>query len=165
MRLGDECLEKEDCQGAFGYYTQVLRLKLNNEDAYFYRGKARYELGDKQGAIDDYNQAIKFNPNYALAYAGRGFTRNELGDKQGAIEDYNQAIKFNPNYALAYYNRGFVRKRMFEKWYSVIFITLLPPLVPPCKGLVGGAGNKRDLKGRLGRRADSPREFTLSTLM
>ncbi|WP_217355187.1 HNH endonuclease [Aphanizomenon sp. UHCC 0183] len=25
-------------------------------------------------------------------------------------------------------------KRMFEKWYSVIFITLLPPLVPPCKG-------------------------------
>jgi hypothetical protein len=22
-------------------------------------------------------------------------------------------------------------KRMFEKWYSVIFITLLPPLVPP----------------------------------
>jgi hypothetical protein len=24
-------------------------------------------------------------------------------------------------------------KRMFEKWYSVIFITLLPPLVPPCK--------------------------------
>jgi hypothetical protein len=25
-------------------------------------------------------------------------------------------------------------KRVFEKWYSVIFITLLPPLVPPCKG-------------------------------
>jgi 5-methylcytosine-specific restriction endonuclease McrA len=25
--------------------------------------------------------------------------------------------------------------------------------------------DKRDLKGRLGRRADSPREFTLSTLM
>ena len=115
MRLGDECLEKEDCQGAFGYYTQVLRLKLNNEDAYFYRGKARYELGDKQGAIDDYNLAIKFNPNYALAYAGRGFTRNELGDKQGAIEDYNQAIKFHPNYALAYYNRGFVRYALGDK--------------------------------------------------
>jgi hypothetical protein len=28
-----------------------------------------------------------------------------------------------------------------------------------------GAGHKRDLKGRLERRADSPREFTLSTLM
>ncbi|AFW96879.1 hypothetical protein ANA_C20441 [Anabaena sp. 90] len=25
-------------------------------------------------------------------------------------------------------------KRMFEKWYSVIFITLLPPLVPPLQG-------------------------------
>jgi len=29
---------------------------------------------------------------------------------------------------------GKTGKRMFEKWYSVIFITLLPPLVPPCKG-------------------------------
>ena len=27
-----------------------------------------------------------------------------------------------------------VSKRMFEKWYSVIFITLLPPLVPPLQG-------------------------------
>jgi putative transposase len=27
-----------------------------------------------------------------------------------------------------------VAQRMFEKWYSVIFITLLPPLVPPLQG-------------------------------
>ena len=55
MRLGNECIEKEDYQNAFGYYTQVLQLKPNNEDAYFYRAKARYYLGDKQGAIEDLN--------------------------------------------------------------------------------------------------------------
>jgi tetratricopeptide (TPR) repeat protein len=115
IRLGDECLKKEDYQGAFDYYTQVLQLKPNNESAYFNRGLALYDLGDKQGAIEDYNLAIKFNPNYALAYGNRGVVRNELGDKQGAIDDYNLAIKFNPNYALAYYKRGIVRYYLGDK--------------------------------------------------
>ncbi|WP_165790172.1 tetratricopeptide repeat protein [Cuspidothrix issatschenkoi] len=102
MRLGDECRKKKDYQGASDYYTQVLQLKPNNEDAYFNRGFARSELGDKQGAIEDYTQAIKINPNYVNAYNNRGVARSKLGDKQGAIEDYTQAIKINPNCVDAY---------------------------------------------------------------
>jgi tetratricopeptide (TPR) repeat protein len=115
MRLGYECLEKKDYQGAFGYYTQVLQLKPNNESAYFNRGLTRDYLGDKPGAIDDYNQAIKFIPNYADAYYNRGCARSELGDKQGAIDDYNLAIKFNPNYVDAYLNRGNARYQLGDK--------------------------------------------------
>ena len=115
MHLGDECLEKEDYQNAFGYYTQVLQLKPNYADAYNKRGSARYYLGDKQAAIDDYNLAIKINPNYAKAYYNRGIVRYELGDKQGAIDDYTQAIKINPNDADAYYNRGNVRNELGDK--------------------------------------------------
>jgi tetratricopeptide (TPR) repeat protein len=115
MRLGDECIEKEDYQGAITYYTQVLQLKPNKEDAYFYRGLARYYLEDKQGAIEDYTQAIKIDPNYALAYNSRGNARYALGDKPGAIDDYNLAIKFNPNYVDAYNNRGFVRYALGDK--------------------------------------------------
>jgi len=91
MRLGYECLEKEDYQGAFGYYTQVLQLKPNNEDAYFYRGKARYKLGDKQGAIDDYTQATKIHPNDADGYYNRGGQHLFLGNRQSAIDDYQKA--------------------------------------------------------------------------
>ncbi|MEA5549489.1 tetratricopeptide repeat protein [Anabaena cylindrica UHCC 0172] len=109
IRLGNECLEKEDYQDAFGYYTQVLQLRPNNEDAYFYRGKARYYLGDKQGAIEDLTQAIKIDPNFASAYFNRGVARSKLGDKQGAIDNYTQAIKIDPNYANAYHNRGVAR--------------------------------------------------------
>jgi len=117
MLLGDECFKKKEYQNAIGYYTQVLQLKPNNEDAYFNRATARYYLGDKQGAIEDFNLAIKINPNYAQAYYKRGVVRSELGDKQGAIDDYTQAIKFNPNDALAYayYNRGIVRKQLGDK--------------------------------------------------
>ncbi|MBD2294419.1 tetratricopeptide repeat protein [Anabaena sphaerica FACHB-251] len=99
MRLGNECLEKEDYHNAITYYTQVLQLKPNNKDAYFYRGLARYYLGDKQGAIEDWTQAIKIDPNLALAYFIRGNARDDLADKQGAIEDYTQAIKIDPNKA------------------------------------------------------------------
>ena len=115
MRLGNECYDKEDYQGAIAYYTQVLQLKPNNEDAYFYRGLARNVLGDKQGAIEDYTQAIKIDPNYFKAYLIRGNARYELGDKQGAIDDYTQAIKINPNYVQAYFNRGLVRSKLGDK--------------------------------------------------
>ncbi|MBE9232902.1 tetratricopeptide repeat protein [Cuspidothrix issatschenkoi LEGE 03284] len=57
MRLGKECYEKEDYQGAIVYYTQVLELKPNNAYAYDNRGVARSELGDKQGAIKDFQTA------------------------------------------------------------------------------------------------------------
>ncbi|QEI40338.1 Photosystem I assembly protein Ycf3 [Dolichospermum sp. UHCC 0315A] len=116
MRLGYECLEKKDYQGAFGYYTQVLQLKPNNESAYFNRGLTRDYLGDKQGAIDDFTQAIRIDPNYALAYTSRGNARGDhLGDKPGAIDDYTQAIKIDPNYVNAYSNRGIVRYALGDK--------------------------------------------------
>ncbi|MBD2691011.1 tetratricopeptide repeat protein [Anabaena catenula] len=115
MRLGDECLEKEDYQGAFGYYTQVLQLKPNNEDAYYNRGEARYYLEDKQGAIDDYTQAIKIYPNCVDSYLNRGYVRSALGDKQGAIDDYTQAINIDPNCASAYHNRGIASSELEDK--------------------------------------------------
>jgi tetratricopeptide (TPR) repeat protein len=91
IRFGDEFIEKEDYQGAFRYYTQVLQLKPNNAYAYNVRGLARYKLGDKQGAIEDCTEAIKIDPNYANSYYGRGIVRSELGDKQGAIKDFQTA--------------------------------------------------------------------------
>ena len=115
MCLGYECLQKEDYQNAIAYYTQVLQLKPNNEDAYFRRGFVRSKLGDKQGAIEDYTQAIKINPNCVDAYYYRAFARSELGDKQGAIDDYTQAIKIDHNFAIAYYHRAFARSELGDK--------------------------------------------------
>ncbi|QJB45435.1 tetratricopeptide repeat protein [Dolichospermum flos-aquae] len=115
MRLGYECLKKEDYQDAFGYYTQVLQLKPNNEDAYFNRGIVRSALGDKQGAIDDYTQAINIDPNYVNAYLNRGLAHYYLGDNQGAIDDYTQAINIDPNYFKAYLNRGVIRDDLGDK--------------------------------------------------
>ncbi|MBD2135375.1 tetratricopeptide repeat protein, partial [Sphaerospermopsis sp. FACHB-1094] len=147
MRLGYECLEKEDYQNAFGYYTQVLQLKPNNEDAYFNRGLTRNELGDKQGAIDDYNLAIKINPNLAQAYNNRGGVRSELGDKQGAIDDYNLAIKINPNLAQAYNNRGGVRSELGDKQGAIDDYNLAIKINP---NLAQAYNNRGGVRSELG---------------
>ena len=132
MRLGDECLEKEDCQGAFDYYTQVLQLKPNNESAYYSRAESRYYLGDKQGAIEDLNQAININPNLANAYYNRSVFRYDLGDKQGAIEDLNQAINIDTNYFQAYYNRGVARYDLGDKQGAIDDYTQAINIDPNC---------------------------------
>jgi tetratricopeptide (TPR) repeat protein len=51
MRLGDECLEKEDYQGAFGYYN---------------------------GAFGYYTQVLQLNPNHANSYNGRAYCHYKL---------------------------------------------------------------------------------------
>ncbi|MFN5953061.1 MAG: tetratricopeptide repeat protein [Dolichospermum sp.] len=116
MRLGYECLDKKYYEDAIDYYTQVLQLKPNDADAYYYRGQAYHDIGDVDGAIEDYTQSIKIDPNYANAYFNLGLIRHTLfGDKQGAIEYYTQAIKIDPKDALAFWNRGVARSDLGQK--------------------------------------------------
>ncbi|WP_157750080.1 tetratricopeptide repeat protein, partial [Dolichospermum compactum] len=111
MRLGKECYEKKDYQGAIAYYTQVLELKQNNEDAYFYNednedayfyiAKARYKLRDHHGAIDDYSQAIRIPltvPKSFVKYMSLGKECLEQEDYQGAFDYYTQALQ-DPDFA------------------------------------------------------------------
>ncbi|WP_300001280.1 tetratricopeptide repeat protein, partial [Anabaena sp. AL09] len=80
ISLGDECLDKQDYEGAILNYRHALQLRANEaityyeSDAiiYYKRGNAHFELGDNQNAIDDYTQAIKINPNNAIVYNNRG---------------------------------------------------------------------------------------------
>jgi len=94
--------------------NQALLIR-KSDVAYFYRGIARYDLGDRQGAIVDYNQAIAINPQYADAYSNRGIAKAVLGDKQGAIADFNQAIAIIPLYAGAYVSRGLTKRLLGDK--------------------------------------------------
>jgi tetratricopeptide (TPR) repeat protein len=113
--LGNECLDKEDYEGAINNYTQAIKINPNHAIAYNHRGVARFQSEDNQGAIDDWTQAIKINPNDPNAYQNRGLAHYDLGDKQDAIDDWTQAIKINPNHAIAYGNRGLARSELGDK--------------------------------------------------
>lgn len=63
----------------------------DDAEAYFYKGYAKYNLGDHYGAIQDYNKAIEINPDVAEAYLNRGSAKYNLGDKKGACLDWSKA--------------------------------------------------------------------------
>lgn len=106
--LGDE-------QGAIADYTEVLRIRPDQDVAANNRGLVRYDLGDRHGAIADFELAIQLNPDSYIAYCNRGYVRSELGDKLGAIEDYTFALQINPDYSTAYFYRGLARTRLQNK--------------------------------------------------
>lgn len=66
-----------------GRYAEVISLAddmLANtpglEESYFWRGWARYALGDTEGAVADFNLGLEYNPNFedaksALEYLGQ----------------------------------------------------------------------------------------------
>jgi tetratricopeptide (TPR) repeat protein len=104
-----------DCPGAIADYTEVLRLKPQDDITYNNRALVRYDQGDKESAIADLDAALQHNPENFVAYCNRGFIQSELGDKLDAIEDYTRAIQINSDYTSAYFYRGLTRTRLHNK--------------------------------------------------
>jgi len=109
VRLGDECLEKQDYPNAITNYNQVLQVKSSDVDLYYKRGLAHYQIGNYEAAIADYSQAIKMNLQDAKSYNKRGLALYQIGRLEEAINDYTEAIRINPNVAVAYKNRAEAR--------------------------------------------------------
>ena len=91
-------------------YSEAIRIKPDNAEAFYNRGAARKDKGDLDGALQDYNEAIRIKPDYANAFNNRGIVRTAKGDLNGALQDYNEAIRIKPDYANAVYNRAFTWK-------------------------------------------------------
>ena len=94
---GYEKSAKGDYAGAIEDFTEAIKLKPDDVDAYDGRGWAKTQSGDYTGAIEDFTQAIKHNPQDVTVYIQRAQVRLKLKDFTRAIEDYNQALKLNPD--------------------------------------------------------------------
>jgi serine/threonine protein kinase len=111
-------------------YTQDIKLKPNDPDAYFRRGDARASLGDKNGAIDDYSQAIEIDPEDANFYAHRGDIYYKSKNYKMAIEDYNKSIELNSGDADVFSNRGNARSALGDKKGAIEDYTQVIKLEP-----------------------------------
>ena len=124
FNLGIQSANSKDYKLAIYYFNEVIKLNVNNVEAYYNKGLAKYylannEKGNKEEynklineAIEDYNKAIELNPNLSEAYNNRGIVKYDLGNINEAIEDYNKAIELNPNYSIAYNNRGIAKSNL-----------------------------------------------------
>jgi serine/threonine protein kinase len=111
-------------------YTQEIKLKPNDPDAYFHRGDVRASMGDKNGAIDDYSQAIEIDPEDANFYTSRGNMYYKSKNYKMAIADYNKSIALNSGDADVFSDRGNARSALGDKKGAIQDYTQVIKLAP-----------------------------------
>ncbi len=98
---------------AEGKYSQAIenfnilaRLDTSDHWTFFYRGIAKYNLGDLRGSRQDFDRSVRLNPVFTYGYHYRGITESRFGDYDSALDDINRAIELRPGNDGLYYSRG-----------------------------------------------------------
>ena len=107
-----------------GKYAQAIesfnilsQLDSTVYEAYFFRGIAKYNLGDFVGAQRDFDRTLHFNPIYTPAYHYRAITLSRIGKYDDALRDLEDAVDLRPSYTGLYFSRGvtYFLSQQFEK--------------------------------------------------
>ncbi len=96
-----------------GKYTQAIehfnilaRLDTTDYWCFFFRGIAKFNLGDVRGAKQDFNTAVRLNPLFTNGYHYRAITESRTGEYDKAFADFDRAIELRPGVMGIYYSRG-----------------------------------------------------------
>ncbi|MBO6170425.1 MAG: tetratricopeptide repeat protein [Bacteroidales bacterium] len=96
-----------------GKYTQAIEhfnilARLDSTDywCFFFRGIAKYNLGDIRGAQADFNTSVRLNPVFTNGYHYRAITESRTGNYDKAFADFDKAISLRPGFNGLYYSRG-----------------------------------------------------------
>lgn len=110
-----------------GKYSQAIdnfnilsRLDTARYEAFFFRGIAKYNLGDFTGAQMDFDRTIRLNPIYTPAYHYRAITLSRVGKYDLALKDLEEAVDLRPSYTGLYFSRGvtYFLSQQFERAIS-----------------------------------------------
>ena len=87
-------------------FNVLARLDTTDHWTYFFRGIAKYNLGDLRGAKRDFDRSVRLNPVFTSGYHYRGITQSRFGNYEAAIADLEHAIGLRPGYIGLYFSRG-----------------------------------------------------------
>ena len=109
---------------ADGKYAQAIEnfnilAQLDTTDYwnYFFRGIAKYNLGDLRGAKRDFDRSVRINPVFTSGYHYRGITDSRFGDYEAALTNLQKALELRPGNAGLYFSRGvtYFLSQQFDK--------------------------------------------------
>ena len=109
---------------ADGKYAQAIEnfniiAQLDTSDYwnYFFRGIAKYNLGDLRGAKRDFDRSVRINPIFTSGYHYRGITDSRFGDYESALLNLEKAIELRPGNVGLYFSRGvtYFLSQQFDK--------------------------------------------------
>ena len=102
---------------AIEHFNILARLDTTDYWCFFFRGVAKFNLGDVRGAQQDFNTSVRLNPVFTNGYHYRAITESRTGDYDRAFEDFDKAISLRPGFIGLYYSRGvayFLARRFQE---------------------------------------------------
>jgi tetratricopeptide (TPR) repeat protein len=111
LKKGAELNQQGNFEEALIAYDQVIIIKPDDAEAYYYRGMILCQVDRFEEALISFDQAIVINPNHAGTFNNRGVALKELSRFNDAIDAYNKAIAIEPTDAHFYYNRGYVLQK------------------------------------------------------
>lgn len=101
-------------------FNILSQLDSTDYWTFFFRGIAKYNLGDLRGAKYDFDRSVRLNPVFTNGYHYRGITQSRFGNYEAALSDLQRAIELRPGYNGLYFSRGvtYFLSRQFEKAIS-----------------------------------------------
>ena len=125
MFRGRQALAEGRYSDAIGQFNILTRLDTADCWIYFYRGIAKYNLGDIRGAQTDFDSSVRINPVFTNGFHFRAITLSRSGKYDEALEDLDTAMKLRPGLVGLYYSRGvtYFLAQQFDKavedfnWY------------------------------------------------
>lgn len=98
-------------------FNILSRLDTTDHWTFFFRGIAKYNLGDLRGAKRDFDRSIRLNPVFTSGYHYRGITESRFGNYEAALDDMQKAIDLRPGHEGLYFSRGvtYFLSQQFDK--------------------------------------------------
>ena len=106
MFQGRQKLATDKYFDAITIFSRVIDSKPQTQEAFFFRGIAKFNLNDFHGAKKDFLYTIRLNPFYSHAYHYLGITEDRIGNYSQAFQMYDKALRLSPYDAYVYLNRG-----------------------------------------------------------
>lgn len=98
-------------------FNILAQLDTSDYWTFFFRGIAKYNLGDLRGAKRDFDRSVRLNPVFTSGYHYRGITESRFGNYDAALSDLQHAIDLRPGSEGLYFSRGvtYFLSQQFEK--------------------------------------------------
>ena len=103
---GRHALSEGKYAKAIENFNILAQLDTSDYWNFFFRGIAKYNLGDLRGAKRDFDRSVRINPVFTNGYHYRGITASRFGDYETALADMQKAIDLRPGYMGLYFSRG-----------------------------------------------------------
>ena len=106
MMRGRHALSEGRYAQAIENFNVLSQLDTADYWTFFFRGIAKYNLGDLRGAKNDFDRSVRLNPVFTNGYHYRGITESRFGNYDQALDDLQRAIELRPGYEGIYFSRG-----------------------------------------------------------